>query len=59
MHDWYWVNASKCDGTIERREFVSEEKARAWIDTIYFNEKYCHAQITTNCGNTLVAQIPF
>ena len=56
MQYGYWVNAKAHDGTIVRREFRSEREARAWINTL--SEFYYHAQITTDSGNTLVANIP-
>ncbi len=56
MQYTYWVNATAHDGVIVRREFNSERDARAWIDSL--SDYYRHAQITTNNGNTLVANIP-
>ena len=52
----YWVNASAQSGVIVRREFKSERAARVWIDSL--SDDYYHAQITTDNGNTLVANIP-
>lgn len=55
----YYVKASRNDGGKEVFKFTSETKAREWCNKIgYWDEKYHHLLITTNNGNTLVANIP-
>jgi len=55
----YHVKASRNDGGKEVFAFPSEDKAREWCNEVgYWSQNYYHLLITTNNGNTLVANIP-
>lgn len=55
----YYVKASRNDGGKEIFNFTSGAEAREWCSKIgYWNENYHRLLITTNNGNTLLANIP-